>query len=73
MEIEGWVVNNPPLFKGEKYELWKLKIVTFLEFNNIELLEIIEVEIPTLVDATCKLLPRHAWSEDQRYTYMCSF
>jgi len=38
MDSEGQSINCPLLFKGEKFELSKLKMTTFLEYCNVDLL-----------------------------------
>jgi len=50
MEFKGQAINRPSMFKGEKYETWKLKMIIFLEYNCIDLLEVIENDIPSLFD-----------------------
>jgi len=34
--------NHPTLFKDEKYELWKLGMLAYLEVKNMDLLDIID-------------------------------
>jgi len=34
----------------------------FLECCNFDLMEVIKSDIPSPLDATCKLLPRDTWS-----------
>jgi len=58
MDSEGQFINRPPLFKGEKFELWKLK-VTFMEYCNIDLLEVIETGVFSLLDTYGKFFPRN--------------
>ena len=38
------VVNHPLVFKAEKYNLWKLKMIEYLEDVNIDLLDIIKLD-----------------------------
>jgi len=46
MDSKVQVVSHPPRFKGEKSKLWKLKIINFLKYYNIDILEFIEIGIP---------------------------
>jgi len=61
---EGQDINHPPLFKGEKIELWKFKMTTFLEYRDIDILKVIEIGIPSLLDASGKFLLRNTWSDE---------
>jgi len=69
MDFEGQAINSPSFFNREKFELWKLKKISFLEYCNVHLLEKIETGIPSLLNATGNLLPRDTWSADQSYKY----
>jgi len=40
MEGEEQVLNHPPLFKGQNYEMWKMRMMDFIEYNNMELINI---------------------------------
>jgi len=50
------VEKCPLAFKGEKCDLWKKRMMSFLQTINLELLETIENDIPTLLDDKRKLL-----------------
>jgi len=57
MEFEKKIIDIPPLFKGQKYELWKERMVNFLNYMDEHLLAIIEEGIPTLFDSFGELFP----------------
>jgi len=74
MDFEGQTVYHPSFFRGEIFELWKLKMIAFLEYYNIDLLEIIKTVFPSLFDAPGKLGSGDTWSANQwfanqRYKY----
>jgi len=51
MNSKGQSINRPSLCRGEKCELWNLKMTTFLEHCNVDLLEVIETRVLSLLDA----------------------
>ncbi|RDY14805.1 hypothetical protein CR513_00057, partial [Mucuna pruriens] len=42
MEIEGHAMNKPPLFKGQNYNYWKQRMMTFFDVCHIDMWDIIE-------------------------------
>jgi len=44
-------------------------MIVFLKYCNVDLLEIIETSIPSLLDVNGKLLPRNTWFKEQKYKY----
>jgi len=66
MDSKGQSINRPSLFKGENFELWKLKMTPFLEYSNVDLIEVIEIEVSSLLDTTRKFLPKNTWSNKQK-------
>jgi len=55
MDSKEQSINHPPLYKDEKFELWKLKMVDFLKYCNVDLLEVIEIEVSSLLDTSGNL------------------
>jgi len=49
-------VSRPPLFKGQNYEFWNMRMIGFIQYNDMELINIIKNGIPTLIDKSGELL-----------------
>jgi len=52
------------IFKGKNFELWELKLTTFLEYYNVDLLKVIETRVSSLLDTSGKILPRNTWTDE---------
>jgi len=52
----GLHVIRLPLFKGQNYELWKMRMIALIQYNGIELINIIKNDIPTSSDKSGELL-----------------
>ena len=69
MEFESQVVKRPPLFKGEKYDLRKLMMTSFLEFSNIDILTIVKRGISRILDSSRNVLNmNHGTRKKRHYT-----
>jgi len=44
-------------------------MVTFLEYCNVDLLEVIEIRVSSLLDTFGKFLPRITWTNEQKQRY----
>ena len=69
MEFEDQVVNRPPLFKGEKYDLWKLRMPPFLEFSNVDLLSIVKKDISRILDSFGNFTNQESCNEEKKKLY----
>jgi len=49
-DIWAQAMNRPPLFKVYNYEIWKMRMIGFIEYNDMDLVKIIKNGIPTLLD-----------------------
>jgi len=56
MENKQKVAVCPPALKREKYDLWKKKMMPFLKAINLDVVDIIESEIPTSLHDKGKLV-----------------
>lgn len=68
MEGDDQATNHLPLFK---YDLWKLKMLTYLKAMNMYLLDIIEKGIPSLLDDKVDILPCNELDDKQRLSIKC--
>lgn len=64
MENEGYVVNLPPLFKGEKFDYWKYRMITFFEFRHIDICNVIKNGNYIPLDNMGEPMPRSSWFEE---------
>jgi len=55
---EGYVTNNPPLFKGVKYDYWKEMMITHFESIHIDVWDAIENGNYIPYDAELNDIPR---------------
>ena len=66
---EGNSINRPPIFNGEGYHYWKIRMQIFIEAIDLNIWEAIEIGpyVPTIVDgSTTTKKPRDQWSEEDR-------
>jgi len=55
MEGDELHLGRPPLFKGQNYEVWKIKMIGLIQYNGMELINIInQYEID---DKILRILP----------------
>jgi len=66
MEGDRLHVSRPPLFKDQNYELWKMRMIGFIQYNGMELINIIKNGIPTLIDKSGKLLPFESMTVEEK-------
>jgi len=66
MEGDRLQVSRPPLFKGQNYELWKMRMIGFIQYNDMEIINIIKVDIPTLIDKSGELLPLESMTLEEK-------
>jgi len=67
-------INRPPIFNGEGYHYWKIRIQIFIEAIDLNIWEAIEIGpyVPTIVDgsttngSTTIEKPRDKWSKEDR-------
>lgn len=70
MENEGYIVNCPPLFKGEKINYWKQRMIAFFQSCHIDMWDVVEKRnyIPT--DEGREPLARSKWIDEQKQRYL---
>ena len=64
MEFETRTINMQPLFKGEKYKLWKVKMIDFLKYMDEDMSVIIEEGISSLLSSYGEF-----WNEHEKNKY----
>ncbi|RDX96798.1 hypothetical protein CR513_20512, partial [Mucuna pruriens] len=49
IEIEGHAMKKPPMFKGQNYDYWKQRMMTFFDACHIDMWDVVENDnyIPT--------------------------
>jgi len=56
--VTQWTLRDNPSTTIHLYlrvkKLWKFNMTTFLEYYNVDLLEVIETEVPPLLDTSGK-------------------
>ena len=62
-------MSQLPLFKGQNYELWKMRMIGFIQYNNMELINIIKNDIPTLIDKSGELLSFKFMTVEEKRIY----
>jgi len=67
MEGDGLHVSRLPLFKGQNYELWKMRMIGSIQYNGMELINIIKNDIPTLIDKSGELLPFESMIVEEKH------
>ena len=67
MEGDELHVSRPPLFKGQNYELWKIRMIDLIQYNGMELINIIKNDIPTLIDKSRELLPVQSMTVEEKH------
>jgi len=60
-------VGRSPFFEGQNYELWKMRIIGFIQYNGMELINIIKIDIPTLIGKVGELLPFESMTEEEKH------
>jgi len=59
-------VGQPPLFNGQNYELWKMRMIGFIKYNDMELINIIKNCIAILIDKSRELLPFESMTVEEK-------
>ncbi|KAL2319300.1 hypothetical protein Fmac_028269 [Flemingia macrophylla] len=70
MENEGQAVNRPPLFRGTNYDYWKQRMIAFFDACHINMWEIVEEVDYVPIDETGEMIPKSAWTDNQRQRYL---
>lgn len=58
MDNEGQAVNRHVLFNGEEYDYCKQRMITFFNYQNIDVWDVVENGYTTPVDANRVVVPR---------------
>ncbi|RDX64834.1 hypothetical protein CR513_56560, partial [Mucuna pruriens] len=70
IKIEGQTMNKPPMFKGQNYDYWKQRMMTFFDSCHIDMWDIVENDnyIPTNKEGA--EIPRSLWNKEQKTRYL---
>jgi len=66
MEGDGLQLSRPPLFKGQNYVFWKMRMIGFIQYNGMQLINIIKNGIPTLIDKSGELFPFESMTKKEK-------
>lgn len=66
MENEGYAINHPPLFKGEKFNHWKQRMITFFELCHVDLWDIVESGNFIPLNREVEPLARSSWLDNHK-------
>lgn len=64
MENKGYVVNCPPLFKREKFDYWKQRMIAFSESCQIDIWDVVEKINYIAIDLGGEPLVRSKWTDE---------
>jgi len=67
MEGDELHVGRPPLFKGQNYELWNMRMIGCIQYNGMKLINIIKYGIPTLIDKSGEMFSFESMTEEEKY------
>ena len=67
---EGFSTNQPPLFRGIKYDYWKEHIIAHFESIHIDLWGVVENEDYISYDDHLNEIPRGQWTEEQKLIFL---
>lgn len=66
MNNKGYIVNRLPLFKGEKFNFWKQRMIAFFELYHNDLWDVVENENYMPLNEKGEPLERNKWSNDKK-------
>ena len=70
MENEGYAINRPPLFKGEKFDYWKQRMIGFFESSHFDMWDVVENGNYIPLDSEGNPTDKRTWSDDQKQRYV---
>ena len=70
MMEEGYVVNKPPLLKGENYDYWKERMIAFFESTHIDMWDVVEKDNHILLDDQKNEILRDKWMDDHKSKFL---
>lgn len=70
MENKGYAINRPCLFKGERFNPWKQRMIALLESCHIDMWDIIENSIFTPLNREGEPMARSSWFEYHKLRYL---
>ena len=70
MMEEGYVVNKPPLLKGENYDYWKERMIAFFESTHIDMWDVVEKGDHIPLDTQRNKICRDRWTDEHKSRFL---